>query len=112
MYAHRVIQPLNGLRLQLDLPPEFSGCQEAEIIVLPVQATTPASISWEQRVLSLAGTLGDDFTDDMTDTGEEVSPLYKALMKIGFIGCIDTDEQLSTRYKDEIDFSNKHGEKP
>ena len=68
MYAHRIIQPLNGLRLQLDLPPEFSGCQEAEIIVLPVQVTTPGSISWEQRVLSLAGTLSDDFPDDIDDS--------------------------------------------
>lgn len=39
--------------------------------------------------------------------GEEESSLYKALMRIGFIGCIDADEQLSIRYKDEIDFSNK-----
>ena len=74
MYAHRIIQPLNGLHLQLDLPPEFAGCQEAEIIVLPIQNISPDSMSWEQRVLSLAGTLSDDFPDDIDDSdlGEDV----------------------------------------
>jgi hypothetical protein len=74
MYAHRIIQPLNGLHLQLDLPPEFAGCQEAEIIVLPIQNIFPDSMSWEQRVLSLAGTLSDDFPDDIDDSdlGEDV----------------------------------------
>ena len=37
MYAHRIIQPLDGLHVQFDLPPEFVGCQEAEIIVLPLK---------------------------------------------------------------------------
>ena len=40
---------------------------------------------------------------------DAVSPLYQALERIGFIGCVDTDEQWSTRYKDEIDFSHKCG---
>ncbi|MCX7114044.1 MAG: hypothetical protein NTX45_29030 [Proteobacteria bacterium] len=39
----------------------------------------------------------------------EPSSLYQALDKIGFIGCIDTDEQLSTTYKDKLDFSHKCG---
>ena len=74
MYAHRIIQPLNGLHVQFDLPPEFANCQEAEIIVLPVQPTTPAPMSWEQRVLGLAGTLSDDFPDDIDDSdlGQDV----------------------------------------
>ena len=29
----------------------------------------------------------------------EASPLYQALDAIGFIGCIETDEQLSSTYK-------------
>lgn len=37
MYAHRIIQPLNGLHVQFDLPPEFADYQAAEIIVLPVK---------------------------------------------------------------------------
>lgn len=67
MYAHRIIQPLNGLHVQFDLPPEFVDCQEAEIIVLPIQPPTPTPTSWEQRVLSLAGTLGGDFPNDSDD---------------------------------------------
>ncbi|CDH44249.1 hypothetical protein BN874_160005 [Candidatus Contendobacter odensis Run_B_J11] len=67
MYAHRVIQSLNGLHVQFDLPPEFADCQEAEIIVLPVKSTKSNSQSWEQWVRSVAGTLSDDFPDDITD---------------------------------------------
>jgi hypothetical protein len=67
MYAHRVIQPLNSLHVQFDLPPEFADCQEVEIIVLLVKLAKSNSQSWEQWVRSVAGTLGDDFPDDITD---------------------------------------------
>jgi hypothetical protein len=67
MYAHRVIKPLNGLHVQFDLPPEFADCQEAEIIVLPVKSAKSNSQNWEQWVRSLAGTLSDDFPDNITD---------------------------------------------
>lgn len=40
---------------------------------------------------------------------EDVSPIYKAFEQAGLIGCIETDEQLSTTYKDKIDFSFKLG---
>ena len=40
---------------------------------------------------------------------EEPSPFYQALDAIGFIGCIETDEQLSSTYKEKLDFSNKCG---
>jgi hypothetical protein len=40
----------------------------------------------------------------------QVSPIYKAFDEAGLIGCIETDEQLSTSYKEKIDFSFKHGE--
>ena len=43
-------------------------------------------------------------------TVNEVSPIYKAFADAGLIGCIATDEQLSTNYKDKMDFSNKIGE--
>jgi hypothetical protein len=42
-----------------------------------------------------------------TDEGD--SPLFRALTDAGFVGCIDTHEQLSTHYKDQIDFSAKVG---
>lgn len=37
------------------------------------------------------------------------APLYQALENIGFIGCIETDQQLSTTYKQRLDFSHKCG---
>lgn len=37
------------------------------------------------------------------------SPFFQALSKAGFVGCIETDEQLSTSYKRHIDFSSKVG---
>ncbi|MDZ7758676.1 MAG: hypothetical protein U5L00_00240 [Desulfovermiculus sp.] len=40
------------------------------------------------------------------------SPLYQALEEIGFVGCLESDEQLSQTYKSRMDFSNKCGEKP
>ena len=37
------------------------------------------------------------------------APLYQALENIGFIGCIETDQQLSITYKQQLDFSHKCG---
>jgi uncharacterized protein (DUF433 family) len=42
-------------------------------------------------------------------TQDASSPLYRALDTIGFIGCIDADEELSTTYKQKLDFSDKRG---
>ena len=64
MYAHRIIQPLNSLHVQFDLPPEFTDCREVEIIVLPVKPAPPNEQEWEEWVRSMAGTLSDDFPDD------------------------------------------------
>jgi hypothetical protein len=44
------------------------------------------------------------------DTGD--SPFFLALKDVGFIGCIETDEQLSTTYKSQLDFSSKTGNRP
>jgi len=68
MYAHRTIQRLSNLHVQFDLPPEFSGCTEAEIIVLPIVSSSPESTTWEKRVLAVAGTLSDDFPDYIDET--------------------------------------------
>jgi hypothetical protein len=40
MYAHRTIQRLSNLHVQFDLPPEFVGYTEAEIIVLPIVSSS------------------------------------------------------------------------
>lgn len=44
------------------------------------------------------------------DTGDSL--FFKALTDVGFIGCIDTDEQLSSNYKNQLDFSTKAGARP
>lgn len=40
------------------------------------------------------------------DTGD--SPFFQALEATGLVGCIETDEQLSTTYKNRLDFSAKY----
>ncbi len=37
------------------------------------------------------------------------SPLYQALDEIGFVGCTESNEQLSRTYKNKLDFSKKYG---
>ena len=37
------------------------------------------------------------------------SPFFQALTAVGFVGCIETNEQLATSYKGQIDFSSKTG---
>lgn len=44
------------------------------------------------------------------DTGD--SAFFQALENAGFIGCIETDEQLASTYKDKLDFSSKNGTRP
>ncbi|NJM12283.1 MAG: hypothetical protein HC889_10700 [Synechococcaceae cyanobacterium SM1_2_3] len=43
-----------------------------------------------------------------SEKNEEPSPLYRAFEEAGLIGCIETDEQLATTYKQKLDFSHKH----
>ena len=44
------------------------------------------------------------------DTGD--SAFFQALEAAGFVGCIETDEQLATTYKNRLDFSAKCGTQP
>lgn len=44
------------------------------------------------------------------DTGD--SDFFQALVAVGFVGCINTNEQLSTAYKNRLDFSAKRGTLP
>ena len=64
MYAHCVIQPLNSLQVQFDLPPEFTDCREAEIIVLPIKSARLNEQEREEWVHRMVGTLSDNFPDD------------------------------------------------
>ncbi|QWF71789.1 hypothetical protein KEF85_04765 [Methylomonas paludis] len=42
-----------------------------------------------------------------TKLNDETSLIYQAFDTAGLIGCISTGEQLSTSYKEKMDFSNK-----
>ncbi len=44
------------------------------------------------------------------NTGD--SAFFRALETAGLVGCINTDEQLSTTYKQQLDFSAKCGTQP
>lgn len=48
--------------------------------------------------------------DAATDAGD--SPFFRALNDVGFVGCIETHEKLSTTYKNHLDFSPKAGARP
>ncbi len=46
---------------------------------------------------------------DNSQVAGETSSLFAALESAGLVGCINTNEQLSTTYKSKLDFSVKHG---
>jgi transcriptional regulator of heat shock response len=48
----------------------------------------------------------DSLLKDAID--KDISPIYQAFEQAGLIGCIESDEQLSSNYKEKVDFSFKH----
>ncbi|WP_200240714.1 hypothetical protein [Lamprobacter modestohalophilus] len=68
MFAHRTIQPIEALHIEIELPPEFADYQEAEVIVLPAPTLSATKSTWEERVRALAGTLTSDFPDDIDES--------------------------------------------
>lgn len=72
-------RPVIGRRVVIELPEHWADVREVDITMLPHHAETSAGTA---------------------------SPLYRALDAIGFI---DTDEQLSTTCKQNLDFSDKCG---
>jgi len=77
MQAHRVICPVHGRQLRIDLPPDFPSEGEAEVIILPVRkdlslAAEPHPGEWLQRVWGCS----PDFPDRLPDSPPEpVEPL-------------------------------------
>lgn len=57
---------------------------------------------------------GLPLTPAVVDTlpGTDDSALYRAMEEADLIGCIETNEQLSTTYKNRLDFSAKHSARP
>jgi hypothetical protein len=82
MPSLQIIRPVVGRRVVIELPEDWEDVQVVDITLAPHQAELPE---------------------------EQASSLYQALETIGFIGCVDTDERLSTTYKQQLDFSNKCG---
>ena len=74
MFAHRTIQPIEALHIEIELPPEFANYREAEVIVLPAWPVSVPEKTWEERVRALAGTLSSDFPDDIdeSDLGRDI----------------------------------------
>ena len=48
--------------------------------------------------------------DKGPETGD--SAFFQALQQIGFVGCIESDDQLASTYKTRLDFSAKAGTQP
>lgn len=82
MSSLQLVRPVVGRRIVIELPEEWSNVEAVDVTVSPHQ---------------------------VDQSGEAPSPLYQALESIGFVGCISTDEQLSTTYKQKLDFSGKCG---
>jgi hypothetical protein len=59
-----------------------------------------------------------DFIDFLKNRARPAEPvkqthsIYQAFEEAGLIGCIETDEQLATTYKEKLNFSIKHGTAP
>ena len=92
IYQHSLLLPEQAAREALD----FIEFLEQRYKVASVASNAPENTN---NLLSV--------TEEAMLNDEAISPLYKALESIGFIGCVDADEELSSRYKEEIDFSHK-----
>ncbi len=89
MPSLQVVRPVVGRQVVVELPEDWGDVQAVDVTLIPHQAAP---------------------SGEETSGEEYVSPLYKALEEAGFVGCIETDEQLSTTYKQKLDFARKYGE--
>ena len=73
MHAYRIIQPLSGDTVTVHLPPEFNGCKQAEIIVLPIEESM--TISTREWLAKAWGSI-PDFPDRLNQPPmDSVEPL-------------------------------------
>jgi Skp family chaperone for outer membrane proteins len=91
-----------------------SAKQQAGYLLSAIEANKTQQTEAEKRVDDLKNTDSENYktylySSEPIEKGH-VSSIYKAFDEAGLIGCIETDEQLSTTYKEKIDFSFKHGE--
>lgn len=72
------------------------------------KAAETAGLSRQAFVEALSR-FGISGTQIMFEGHEQSSSLYQAFEEAGLIGCLDTDEQLATTYKQKLGFSHKYG---
>jgi hypothetical protein len=80
---------------------------ESEIAALPPHLQAEV-LDFVQFVKQRHGISNIAIADGNLQSGGD-SPFFRALSAAGFVGCIETNEQLSTSYKRHIDFSAKVG---
>jgi hypothetical protein len=80
---------------------------ESEISALPPHLQAEV-LDFVQFVKQRHGIGKVPIADKNAQSGGD-SPFFQALSEAGFVGCIETDEQLSTSYKKHIDFFAKVG---
>ena len=80
---------------------------ESEISALPPHLQAEV-LDFVQFLKQRRGIAKVSIDDSNAQDGAD-SPFFQALSDAGFVGCIETDEQLSTSYKRHIDFSAKVG---
>lgn len=78
----QVVRPVVGRRVVVELPEDWEDVQAVDVTLIPHQAMPSG--------------------EEPSGEEEYVSPLYKALVEAGLLGCIETDEQLSTTYKQKL----------
>ena len=82
---------------------------ESEISALPPHLQAEV-LDFVQFVKQHHGIAKVSITDKDAQVGGD-SPFFQALSEAGFVGCIETDAQLSTSYKKHVDLSAKLGVK-
>ena len=80
---------------------------ESEIAALPPHLQAEV-LDFVQFVKQRHGIAKAPIADSNAQSSGD-SPFFQALSDAGFVGCIETNEQLSTNYKRHINFSAKVG---
>lgn len=99
----------NGFSQRTDSTMTTANKIESEISALPPHLQAEV-LDFVQFVKQRHGIAKVSITDKDAQIGGD-SPFFQALSEAGFVGCIETDEQLSNSYKKHIDFSAKVGVK-
>jgi len=82
---------------------------ESEIANLPVNLQSEV-LDFVRFVKSRRGLPTAEAQTPQAHGGD--SAFFQALTQVGLVGCMDTPDQLSTRYKSLLDFSSKVGAQP